>query len=144
MLMQNLLIVDHNILNIQRIVRNTSNVIFNIKLFDFYLANDKNIFKSINNNAVDIILINIEKEQIDILEYISKNNIEFYKKSIIVLYKDKNKLLNILKPIYEKYIFKCVKIDNEFKKLTKWLLELTSIKEKNYNNFILEIKLKKF
>lgn len=58
-------------------------------------------------------------------------------------YSDKNKLLDTIEPIYEKYIFKCVKIEDKFEKLTKYLLELTFIKENNYNEIVLETKIKR-
>ncbi len=141
--MQNLLIIDNDISYIQNILSNISKSIINIKLYNFYLFQDKEIFNEIISNNIDIIIFNIDMIKIDLVKFIYQNNIEFYEKSIIILYNDIKELKKILTPYYTKYIFKCIKKSSNANNLIKSLRTLTYIKENNYNEVIIEIKVKK-
>lgn len=84
--MQKLIIIDKNISYIHTIFTNISKTINNIKLYNFYLNDNENLRNLIYNKEIDIIIINAENIGIDIIEFIDKNNIEIYNKSIILLY----------------------------------------------------------
>lgn len=140
--MQNLLIIDNDISYIQSILSIMSESITNLKLYNFYICEDKKIFNTLINHNVDIILFDIDTIQTDLLNFISQNNMNFYEKSIIILYKNKESLDKIIKKDYEKYVFKCIKKINK-KYLIYSLKILSYIKENNYNEIILETKIKK-
>ena len=75
--MQKLLIIDNNIEYIQKIMCGISSNINKVKTHCFYREKDNKIIDLIENKEIDIIIINIEIDQLDIVEYISKNNIKF-------------------------------------------------------------------
>lgn len=139
--MQKLLIIDNNIEYIQKIMCGISSNINKVKTHCFYIEKDNKIIDLIENKEIDIIIINIEIDQLDIVEYISKNNVQIYNKSIIVLYRDINNLKVLLKENYETYIFKCVKLEENPDNLLKILNKLVYIKENNYEMIILKNKI---
>lgn len=140
--MQNLLIIDNDISYIQNILSNISESITNLKLYNFYICEDKKIFNCLINHNIDIIVFDIDAIQTNLLNFIYQNNMNFYEKSIIILYKNKESLEKIIKKDYEKYVFKCIKKVNK-KYLIYSLKILSYIKENNYNEIILETKIKK-
>lgn len=140
--MQNLLIIDNDISYIQSILSIMSESITNLKLYNFYICEDEKIFNSLINHDVDIIVLDIDTIQRNLLNFIYKNNMKFYEKSIIILYKTRESLDKIIKKDYEKYVFKCIKKINK-KYLIYSLKILSYIKENNYNEIILETKIKK-
>lgn len=139
--MQNLLIIDKKLEYIQKIMYGISNNINNVKTYCFYLEKNNEIIELITNNEVDIIIINVEVDKMNILEYICKNNIQIYNKSIIILYNDIKLLKSLLKAEYEQYIFKCVKIKENIDNLLEILHKLAYIKENNYEKLFLENKI---
>ena len=135
--MQKLIIIDKNISYIHTIFTNISKTINNIKLYNFYLNDNENLRNLIYNKEIDIIIINAENIGIDIIEFIDKNNIEIYNKSIILLYDNILTIKKLLKHDYEKYIFKCVKISNNIEYLLNILLKITFIKENNFEEIVI-------
>lgn len=136
--MQNLLIIDNDISYIQNILSNISESITNLKLYNFYVCEDKEIFNCLINHNVDIVILNTNVLKTNLLNFIYQNNMDFYKKSIILLYE--NEKVPIDKK-FEKYLFKYIKKTN-IKTLINSLKTLNYIKENDYNEIILEIKVK--
>lgn len=68
-----------------------------IKTYCFYLEKSNKVFDLIKNKEVDIVIINIEIDQMDIVKYICKNNMQIYNKSIIILYTDKKDCYRLAK-----------------------------------------------
>lgn len=141
--MQNLLIIDNDISYIQHILSNISQSITNIKLYKFYMNKDENIYADIVNNDIDIIVFSINLFKTDLIEFIYQNNIAYYKKSIIVLYNNMRELENLILEKYNKYVFKCEKKSDNLNNLIKTLNALTYIKETNYNELVIETKVKR-
>ena len=141
--MQKLIIIDKNISYIHTIFTNISKTINNIKLYNFYLNDNENLRNLIYNKEIDIIIINAENIGIDIIEFIDKNNIEIYNKSIILLYDNILTIKKLLKHDYEKYIFKCVKISNNIEYLLNILLKITFIKENNFEEIVITNKIER-
>lgn len=142
--MQNLIIINKNIKYIQHIVEKISNSIGNIKLYAFYIEYNMNdILDKINNKVVDILIIDFNKNGKYILDYLVKNNLHFYKKSIIILYDKLDEIENLVDKKYSKYIFKFVKNSNNPIFLLQTLRELVHIKENMYEKNILEYKIKR-
>ncbi len=140
--MQNLLIIDNDISYIENIINNVSESIPNIKLYSFYTTKNPKIYTCIQNNNVDIIILNFNKFQ-NFLKFISQNNIDFYKKSIFILYDDIEKLKKSEIKKYDKYIFKYIKRTKNIDILLEQLNVLTLKKENNYDELIIETKLKR-
>ena len=107
--MQNLMIIDNNILHIQNIVNNVNKKLNNINIYSFYIKKESNVFETIKNNEVDIILINIELVGMDIIDFIYKEKLDVYRKSIILICKDYKLFKSLYKNEYNKYICKCIK-----------------------------------
>ena len=141
--MQNLIVVDNNITIIQDILEKISKSSNKIKLYNFYFNYNIKLKNILFDKEIDIIVINIENIGKELLEDISKNNLNIYKKSIILLYNDINNLKNILNTQLEKYIFKCIKITDNINNLIENIFKLAYIKEHNYNDLIIEIKVKR-
>lgn len=142
--MQNLTIVNNDIKSIQKILRNTSASITNLKLYNFFISSDENIYSSIIDNNTDILILEYNKVGLKILDYIEKNNISSYKKSIIILYHDINNVKELLGTNLEYYIFKCIKISNNINPLINALRKLVYIKENTYEETILSQKIGKY
>lgn len=142
--MQNFIIVNKSIEYIQYILKRVSNTIYNIKLYTFYTEYDVNdILKQINNKKIDIIIMDFNKDGKYILDYLQKNNIDFYKKSIIILYDKLDNIEKLIDKKYMKYIFKCVKISYDSTSLIQTLRRLVYIKETIYDKSILEYRIKR-
>lgn len=141
--MQNLVIVDNNINNIQKICEEMSKSISIMKLYNFYCNYTANLKVILFNEEIDIILINVENVGIEIVKDIAYNNINTYKKSIILLYNDIKSLNDIMNSNLEKYVFKCIKLSNNIDMLLKNLSKLAYIKENNYDDLIIESKIKR-
>ncbi len=137
--MQNLLIIDNDISYIQNILSSMSESITNLKLYNFYICEDEKMFNCLINHNVNIVVLNIDDIKTNLLNFIYQNNMDFYKKSIIILYKDEQ---NLIDKKFEKYIFKYIKKTNRTDLISS-LRTLSYIKENNYNEIILEIKIKK-
>lgn len=141
--MQNLVIINNNINYIHDIIGKISELIDNVKLYNFFTNDDTNIFNIINNKNADIFIITFNNKTIKFLDYLTQNNIKFYKKSIILLYNDINAIKKLLNENYAKYIFKCIKISNNKSSLIKNLRNLVYIKENTYEKTILYYKIEK-
>ncbi len=141
--MQKLIIIDKDISYIHTVFNNISETINNIKLYNFYLNDNENLRDIICNKEIDIIIIDVETIGIDIIEFICKNNIEIYKKSIILLYNNILNVKKLLKKDYENYIFKCIKKSNNMEYLLNILLKITFIKENNFEEIIITNKIER-
>lgn len=140
--MQNLLILDNDILYVEKLINNVSESVPNIKLYGFYINKNPKIYKCLLNNIVDIIILDFNKFQ-NLLKFISQNNIDFYKKSIIILYEDIEKLKNSEIFKSNKYIFKCVRKTDNTDILIENLNSLTLKKENNFDERIIEVRVKR-
>lgn len=140
--MQNLLIVDNDISYIQNILSSISESITNLKLYNFYICETPKIFNELKNHAIDIIVFNINTMKTNLLKFIYQNSIEFYQKSIIILYENKKELKNIINEDFEKYVFKYIKKSDKLN-LINSLRTLNYIKENNHDEIILKIKIEK-
>lgn len=139
--MQNLIIVNNDINYIQNMLQTISDSIDNIRLCSFFTNNNsRNLLNKINSKDIDIILITLDEVGLNILNYLVKNNIGFYQKSVILLYENIDSIKNILNKNYEKYIFKCIKKSNNLQVLLKTLRYLVYIKENTYEKAVLENK----
>ena len=67
--MQNLTIINSDVKHIQKILRNTSNSITNLKLYNFFINFDENIYSSIIDNNTDILILEDNKIGFKILCY---------------------------------------------------------------------------
>ena len=141
--MQKLVIIDKDISYIHNTLNTISETINNIKLYNFYLDDNQNLRDIIFNKEIDIIIVDVENIGIDIIEFIHKNNIEIYKKSIILLYDNILNIKKLLKKDYEKYIFKCIKKSNTMEYLLNNLLKITFIKENNFEEIIITNKIER-
>lgn len=142
--MQNLTIINSDVKHIQKILRNTSNSITNLKLYNFFINFDENIYSSIIDNNTDILILEDNKIGFKILDYIEKNRIKLYKKSIIILYNDINNVKELLDANLEYYIFKCIKTSNNINPLINALRKLVYIKENTYEETVLSQKIGKY
>ncbi len=141
--MQKLIIIDKDISYIHNTLNIISETINNIKLYNFYLDDNKNLRDIIFNKEIDIIIINVDNIGIDIIEFIHQNNIKIYKKSIVLLYDNILNVKKLLKKDYEKYIFKCVKKSNNIEYLLNTLLKITFIKENSFEEIIITNKIER-
>lgn len=142
--MQNLIIVNNDINYIQNMLQIISDSIDNIRLYSFFTNNNsRNLLNKINNKDIDIIFITLDEVGLNILNYLVKNNIRFYQKSVILLYENIDSIKNILNKNYEKYIFKCIKKSNNLEILLKTLRYLVYVKENTYEKTVLESKIEK-
>lgn len=127
--MKNLLIIENNLTSIQKIINSIPNNIFNIKLSTNY----QNSLEVLKKERIHMILLNYDINGDKILDYISKNELYIYKKSIIVI-RNQNKE-NI---IYDKYIFKA--LEDNLESIIEYLNKLTLIKN-NVSNKGLKSKI---
>lgn len=141
--MQNLIIINNDIKYIQNILYATSNSINNLKLYNFFTEKTANLLNILDNNEIDIIILTLNTTGIDILNYLIKNNLKFYKKSIILLYDNINCVKKILNDDFQKYIFKCVKKSNNLSVLLKNLRYIVYIKETTFEKAILESRIER-
>lgn len=141
--MQNLIIMNNDISYIQNILETTSNLITNLKLYTFFTQRTTNLLNILKNKDTDIIILTLNTDGIDILNYLIENNITFYQKSIILLYDNINCVKKMLNENYQKYIFKCINKSSNLKSLLKTLRYLVYIKETNFEKAILENKIER-
>lgn len=139
--MQNLMIIDNNILHIQNIVNNVNKKLNNINIYSFYIKKESNVFETIKNNEVDIILINIELVGMDIIDFIYKEKLDVYKKSIILICKDYKLFKSLYKNEYNKYICKCIKYSKDITKLLEILRKIVYYKEHTSDKTIIQCKI---
>lgn len=141
--MQNLMICDDNVNYIKDIINSiSSNNISNLKLYNLSTQIDNSVYEIITRKEVDIIVINIEKFGLEIVKHIYENNIEIYKKSIILLYNNLELVKDIYNPKYNKYIYKCIKLSS-FEKLIYLLHSITDDKEDCTDDCIINNKIER-
>lgn len=140
--MQNLMIIDDNILNVQKITNSISSLIDNLKLSNLSISLEES-FHIIDKKEIDIILINVDIFGMDLLNYIYQKQYDYYRKSIILIYKNYNSLKNKSLHLYDKYIYKCIKINQESSNLLLELTSLVSFKEHHTSENLLKLKIKK-
>lgn len=141
--MQNLMIIDDNILYIQKIVNNISKNLNNIKIYSFYTNTDSAIFETIKNKEVDIILINVEFAGLDVVDFIYKNSIDIYKKSIILLCKNSKLVKSLYKDEYNKYIYTCVKFSESITNLISTLRKVVFYKENTSDEIMIKARIRR-
>lgn len=141
--MQNLMICDDNVNYIKDIINSiSSNNISNLKLYNLSTQIDNSVYEIITRKEVDIIVINIEKFGLEIVKHFYENNIEIYKKSIILLYNNLELVKDIYNPKYNKYIYKCIKLSS-FEKLIYLLHSITDDKEDCTDDCIINNKIER-
>ncbi len=139
--MQNLMIIDNNILYIQKVVSNISKNLNNVKIYSFYSNKNSTIFEEIENKEVDIILINVEFAGLDIVDFIYKNSINVYNKSIILLCKNSKLVKLLYKEEYNKYIYTCVKVSEDITNLISTLRKVTFYKENTSDEIMVKARI---
>lgn len=128
--MQNLMLIDNNVSNIQKIANSISLFTNDLILYNISLSIKESI-DIINKKEVDIILINIDTFGIEILNYILNKNYNRYQQSIILIYKNYNDLKNVPVYLYKKYLYKCITITETISNLGFELNSLALFKEKH-------------
>lgn len=140
--MQNLMIIDNNLAYISKIINKISSSISNLKIYNI----SQNINEAIQNivdKNIDIIIININLSDIDILKYIKENNIEIYRKSIIIIYKKTNSVIDINKSLYQQYVYNYIEYSENLDNLIDILRQIVLKKENTNNEIILKNKIKR-
>ncbi len=140
--MQNLMICDNDISYIENLVNSISKNINNLNVYNISTKLNWSAFDIIAKREVDIIVINVDIEGIDIIKFIEENNIEIYKKSVILLYKDLENVKKLYNPIFNKYIFKCIK-SSRLDALLVFLQDIVYNKENTNDDIIINAKIER-
>lgn len=140
--MQNLMIIDSKFIYTQKLINTISNNINNLKLYNF----SSTITESsdcIINKEIDIIIMNVKLGITNLIEFIEKNKIDIYDKSIILLYEKHDQIVDIPKKVLSKYIFSCVKYSTDLTKIINILKNIIWEKESTHKELILENKIRR-
>lgn len=140
--MQNLMICDNDISYIENLVNSISKNINNLNVYNISTKLNSSVLDIISKREVDIIIINVDIIGIDIIKFIEENNIDIYKKSVILLYKDLENIKQVYKPIFNKYIYKCIK-SSRLDTLLVLLQDIVYNKENTNDDIIINVKIER-
>lgn len=136
--MKNLLIIEDNLIEAYTLTNYICKQISDIRLYNI-ASTGKEAINIIKEEIVDIIILDLKLPDmtgIDVLDYISKNNIEKYKKSIIIFTNE----MQLLRQAYKnEYVFSYCTKTNSVNYIVSNIKELIEEKKNSdYSYFIKE------